>query len=80
MYAVPQLYNVTDHLCPVQSDHLDVCKTECIFREPIPCDQDIYLLCIDFMVELDLHLPEDPYQAVNLYMRVRQTITTALQM
>ena len=79
MYAIPQLYN-RDYLCPVQSEHLGVCKTECIFREPIPCDRDVYSLCNDIMVESHLHLPEDPYQAVNLYMHLRGVITTALQM
>lgn len=76
---MPQLYNVRDYLCPVQGEHVNVCKTECIFREPIPCDQDVYSLCNDLMAELDLHLPEDPYQAVNLYMQLREAIITALQ-
>ncbi|KAK0135212.1 hypothetical protein N1851_028967 [Merluccius polli] len=80
MYALPELYLVRDHLCPVQSEHLDVCRNECRFRKPIPCDKDVYSVCIDFMVELNLQLPGDPYQAVNLYMHLREAIKSVLQM
>ena len=78
MYAVPELYQATDHLCPVEESHTEACATECTFRQPITCDPDVYQLCNILMAESQLNVPGDPYQALNLYMHLREAITAAL--
>ncbi|KAK0154136.1 hypothetical protein N1851_003760 [Merluccius polli] len=78
LYALPQLYGTRDFLSPVEDEHLQLCKDECVFRRPIPCDPDVYELCNILMVESHLTLPRDPYQAVNLYRHLREAITASL--
>ncbi|XP_072223124.1 uncharacterized protein [Leuresthes tenuis] len=78
MYALPQLCGTRDFLSPVEDEHLQLCKDECVFRVPIPCDPDVYELCHIFMAESHLTLPTDPYQAVSLYLHLREAITASL--
>lgn len=78
MYALPELYRTRDFLSSVEDEHVQLCKDECIFRLAIPCDQDVYNLCNIFMVESHLTLPNDPYQAVNLYMHLRESVNASL--
>ncbi|KAJ4927905.1 hypothetical protein JOQ06_015706 [Pogonophryne albipinna] len=78
MYAVPDLYRTRDYLSPVEDEHVQLCKNECVFRLVIPCDPDVYELCHIFMGESHLTPPTDPYQAVNLYMHLREAISASL--
>lgn len=78
MYALPQLYGTRDFFSPVEDEHLQLCKDQCVFRRPIPCDPDVYELCNILMVESHLTLPKDPHQAVNLYRHLREAITASL--
>lgn len=78
MFSVPELYQATDHLCSVDEVAVEACATECTFRQPIPCDPDVYHLCNILMAESQLNVPDDPYQALNLYMHLRDVITAAL--
>ncbi|XP_070411871.1 uncharacterized protein [Nothobranchius furzeri] len=78
MYALPQLNGTRDFLSPVEDEPLQLCKDECVFRRPIPCDQDVYELCNIFIAESHLTLPSDPYQAMTLYRHLREAITASL--
>ncbi|XP_038133904.1 uncharacterized protein LOC119778637 [Cyprinodon tularosa] len=78
MYALPQLYGTRDFLSLVEDEHIQLCKDECVFRQLIPCDPDVYGLCNILMSESHLTLPRDPYQAVNLYRHLREAITAAI--
>ncbi|XP_072220165.1 uncharacterized protein [Leuresthes tenuis] len=78
MSALPQLCGTRDFLSPVEDEHLQLCKDECVFRVPIPCDPDVYELCHIFMAESHLTLPTDPYQTVSLYLHLREAITASL--
>ncbi|XP_054641995.1 uncharacterized protein LOC129187166 [Dunckerocampus dactyliophorus] len=77
MHTLPQLYGTRDFLSPVD-DAVQLCKDECVFRLSIPCDPDVYKLCLIFMAESHLTPPADPYQAVSLYMHLRQVITESI--
>lgn len=78
MFAVPELYRTTDFLCPVEDEHIQLCKNECVFRLAVPCDPDVSELCTIFMAESHLAPPPDPYEAVNLYLHLREAITAFL--
>ncbi|KAK2821902.1 hypothetical protein Q5P01_021967 [Channa striata] len=58
--------------------HIQLCKSKCVFRLSVPCDLDVYELCNVIMAESHLSLPNDPYQAVNLYMSLREAIGAVL--
>ncbi|KAL4008914.1 hypothetical protein ACER0C_002766 [Sarotherodon galilaeus] len=74
MYTLPELYGTRDFLCPTEEEHVEMCKTECVFRLTKPCDPDVYELCNILMTESHLTPPTDPYQAVNLYVHLRENI------
>ncbi|KAK2810384.1 hypothetical protein Q5P01_000407 [Channa striata] len=78
MYSLPELYRTRDFLSPVEDEHVQLCKSECVFRLSVPCDPDVYELCNVIMAESHLSLPNDPYQAVNLYMSLREAIRAVL--
>ena len=78
MYTFPELYGTRDFLKPIEDASLEICKSQCVFRRAIPCDSDLYELCCIFMAELHLTVPTDPFEAVNLYMQLREAIRAAL--
>ncbi|XP_041834069.1 uncharacterized protein LOC121635073 [Melanotaenia boesemani] len=78
MYALPELYRTRDFLSPTENEHVQLCKNECVFRLTIPCDPDVYELCNLFMSEFRRMAPTDPYQAIDLYMCLREAISAVL--
>lgn len=74
MYTLPELYGTRDFLSPVENEHVQHCKNECVSRQTIPCDPDVYEPCNIFMAESHLTHPTDPYEAVNLCMHLREVI------
>ncbi|CAL8273826.1 unnamed protein product [Gadus morhua 'NCC'] len=74
MFALPEHYGTRDFLSPIEDYDFQLCKNECIFRQTKPCDPDLYELCNIFMAESNLTLATDSYQAVNLYMHLREAI------
>ncbi|XP_030609254.1 uncharacterized protein LOC115796912 [Archocentrus centrarchus] len=78
MYTLPELYRTRDFICHVEEEHVELCKNECVFRQTKPCDQDVYELCSILMSESHRTPPTDPYQAVNLYMHLREAIMASL--
>lgn len=78
MYSYPELYATSDFLSPVDNDDVALCHNNCTFRPAIPCDKDIYNLCIFLMVESNSALPVDAYKAIDLYLYLRNTILSSL--
>lgn len=71
MYSVPELYGREDHLIAVDPVVVGLCEEECIFRQ-YPCEEDIYHLCIEYMLERDIVKPHTPELALDLYLTLRQ--------
>lgn len=78
MYALPELYGTQDYLSPVQVEDIQVCKNRCVSRQAVPCDADCYELCNILMTEFQLSIPSEPYDALNLYMFLRENISELL--
>ncbi|XP_035805796.1 uncharacterized protein LOC111571037 [Amphiprion ocellaris] len=78
MYALPELYGTRDFLSAVEDEHVHLCKRECTFRLTIPCDPDMFELCNIIITESHLTPPTDPYQALDLYMHLRDTIRASI--
>lgn len=49
MYTAATLWGATDKLCPVSAEDVEVCSTEAVLRSTIPCDDDVYRLCISIL-------------------------------
>lgn len=43
-----------------------------------PCDEDVFHICVDFMSEHSLRLTNDVFEAVDLYIKLRELINTEL--
>ncbi|XP_051249570.1 uncharacterized protein LOC127359638 [Dicentrarchus labrax] len=78
MYMFPELYTSDDRISPVDRADVQLCQSNCTFRPAVPCDPDIYNICNILMVESQLHLPADAYQAFDLYLHLRNEIRSAL--
>ncbi|XP_061920002.1 uncharacterized protein LOC133660480 [Entelurus aequoreus] len=78
MYMFPELYTTCDCISPVERADVQLCQSNCTFRPAVPCDTDIYNICNILMAESRLHLPADAYQALDLYLHLRNEITSAL--
>ncbi|KAK9970119.1 hypothetical protein ABG768_026086 [Culter alburnus] len=78
MYVLYGLYLTKDFLTSADTESIQFCKNECTFRRPIPCDPGVNELCNTIISESHLSLPKDPYQAVNLYMHLRDVIRSLL--
>ena len=61
-------------MCPITNVDIDVCKEDCTFRSPYPCDRDVHELCCILMAENHVELSADPFDSVNLYMFLRDNI------
>lgn len=75
MYFLPTLYDTRDYVYDVPQRNIDICKQQCRFREPIPCDRDVHELCCAIMAENRQDFPTDPQTAVDLYLELRESIT-----
>ena len=78
MYHIPELYGEIGYLCEVSSQQIDVCKEECSFRGPVPCDQDVYDMSCLLMKENRYQYPNDPDSAVYLYRELRRMISAVI--
>ena len=78
MYMVPVLYDTEDYLCAVDSDELEVCKSECTFRKSFACDEDVFEVCSEIMRERNLQIPKDAHQGYKLYLELRRCLLQLL--
>ncbi|KAF3840352.1 hypothetical protein F7725_019069 [Dissostichus mawsoni] len=78
MYMFPELYTTEDCISPVEGADAQLCRSNCTFRPAVPCDTDIYNICNLLMMESQLNLPADSYQALDLYLDLRNTIRSSL--
>lgn len=78
MYTLPELYDTEDYICHVPVADCATCEDQCIHRSDVACDEDVFTLCAHIMAQHDLRLPKDMYTAFDLYLALRQELTTVL--
>lgn len=71
MYMLPTSYETRSYRIEVDQHKIDVCKTECIFRQEQFCDEDIWELCEMYMKENALSSPTSLDAAIALYKTLR---------
>ena len=76
MYLVPGLYESENYLNSVPSDKLLACREECVFRSSVPCDEDVFHLCTFIMAQLNLDIPFDDYSGLDLYLELREILSS----
>lgn len=78
MFSAPQIYEARDYKREVSLERLVACKEECVVLN-FPCDEDVYNLCNIILEEQNLFLTGDPYQAVDVYISLRNEIKRLLE-
>lgn len=64
---------------PLDQEELDMSKGQCVFCSCVPCDEDIFDLCMILVEELGLQFPsKSPLEAVDLYLTLRNAINIQL--
>ncbi len=80
MYSCPELFGKVDCSQEVDPQKLLLCQAECSRKARSPClDNDIYELCCLILAETGLNAPEDPQQASELYIYLREYIHNEMQ-
>ncbi|XP_049457607.1 uncharacterized protein LOC125904311 [Epinephelus fuscoguttatus] len=80
MYSTPELWDTEDCAMPLDQEELDVSKGQCVLRSCVPCDEDIFDLCMIIVEELGLQFPsKSPLEAIDLYLTLRNAINTELR-
>ena len=77
LYTVPELYATENFGRPVDvRDSHDILE-ECVTQN-LPCDEDVFNICVLYMEENRLQIPADPYQTVDLYINLRDHLLADL--
>lgn len=74
MHSAPDLYGRRDYLQPAPKNEIDFCLEEETTRVLYPCDPEMFEMCSLIMEENQIVAPSDPYQAVDLYVALRQEV------
>ncbi|XP_076842081.1 uncharacterized protein LOC143486114 [Brachyhypopomus gauderio] len=80
MYTLPELYGTEDYLCHVPEIECTTCEDQCTHRCDVPCDKDVFTICTHVMAQHHLSVPADVYGALDLYLSLRQELTTMLNL
>lgn len=78
MFSAPHVWGVDDHIVRHDAIDLATAKQTCKFLTTIPCDGDIFDLCIITMEELGLGFPINTSEALDLYLSLRDVIRPQL--
>lgn len=78
MYHMPQVYGTKDYLYPAREEDINICKELCTFPENVPCDKDVYELCVIIMTENGLSVAQEPNNAIDLYVTLREKVLEIL--
>ena len=75
---VDQISCIIHHLCNVSIADFNVCREEALFRSSIPCDEDVYEMCVIIMRRDQSEPPSNFSEAVELYTHLQQDILQML--
>lgn len=73
MYNAPAVYGLDKCGLAVDQDELEVCKAQCKPSQKL-CDETVFELCCDTMVDFHLDVPTDAREATDLYLFLREKI------
>lgn len=77
MYEMPELYDTRDYIMPLRNEDILNCQEECT-NVNHPCDEVIFDLCNIILEEKNQLIPKDPYEAIDIYLLLREEINLML--
>lgn len=78
MFTFPLLWNTDDKGVVVSDNDWVACSREAEFRILVPCDKDVYEVCIGIMQERAMTPPLTCNDATELYLQLRRKVLTSL--
>lgn len=75
MYQTPELFHTHGYVCDSSLQDIRRCREEVTEKSANPCDKDIFeLSCIVMEEQGILNAPNDPYEAINRYVALRNAM------
>ncbi len=74
MLEVPVLYGTHSYFNNITTQEQNACRDICSFRSVIPCDIEMYSLCVEILRQLRLAYPTTPNDALQVYLTLRQSL------
>lgn len=78
LYNFPAIYGSLNYLTMVEARHIENCGEECLFLNCLCTDKDVFDLCEIFVAQKALLKSTDVFDAVNLYITLRNEILAVL--
>lgn len=79
MYNMPEIYGTRNYMLPITENKLEIARQDCLFLdENVPCDEDVFELCEILLNEDGRLHPEDPYEAADTYLYLRNQLIDLL--
>jgi hypothetical protein len=78
MYNTPELFDTHDYIEPVTAFDVEICRARCIEPSKLPCDENVFDLCVHIMNEKQFEWPDSPEEGINLYFELRSEIKAEL--
>jgi len=79
MFYLPEVHMRSHYLCSVDDDELTECLHTVKFRSAVACDELIHEVACSIMSERDWQVPETPQEAMDLYLKLRESIMALIQ-
>ncbi|KAK3107378.1 hypothetical protein FSP39_013197 [Pinctada imbricata] len=78
MFKFPSLWGTAGYDIDVSEDRIAICKSESKFRSTIPCDEDVFDICVNIMKTENLMPAKDVNEAETLYLCLRQNVLSLM--
>ena len=80
LYYRPALAAATHHGFQCNENDLVFCKNESLFRDTVPCDNDVFEVCTILMARNRLVYPSSNDQALHTYLSLRQSAKDVMRL
>ncbi|GAA6095129.1 uncharacterized protein LOC121651938 [Tachysurus ichikawai] len=79
MYTLPELYEIEDYISQVPVEDCDTCEDQCTVSIALTSHViRTFSPCVHIMAQHQLPIPKERFTALNLYLALRQELTTVL--
>lgn len=73
MYEMPAFYEAQNYLMKLPDFAMEALQSQCVSLE-YPCDRDVFELCNILLAENDWTKKENPFDAADLYVKLRDIL------
>ncbi|XP_041364959.1 uncharacterized protein LOC121380210 [Gigantopelta aegis] len=74
LYSMPEVFSVRNYMRAVNQTDVDICRTDCLFRDEFTCDQEMFELLLMYMLQYGLEPPTNAQEGVDLYLTLKPLV------